>query len=163
MTCKERLIEILTSPIPTHSINPLIHTHLHHPPVTRLTRPIMTSMPSSTHSVANFPFGLAFTDRNNGADDFVPGNSRKGSGVPEGARGEETVGVADTAGVDFDEDFAASRGLQGDGGYGPGGRGVGFVEDHGAIGFGEGWWSGHSGRLGTRARGGKYDGVVVWR
>lgn len=103
----------------------------------------MGTMPRATYSVANLPFLLAFTDRYHCTDDFVARDAREGRSVPEGAGREETVRVADSAGVDLDEDFVAGWGGEGDGGDGPGGGGAGFIEDHGAVGFGEGWWGRH--------------------
>jgi len=104
----------LTPPIPTNPIDKLILTNLIQRPITRLTRPIMRAMPASAHTVSYFPFLLAVADRDNGADDFVPWDAREGRGVAKGALLQEGVGVADSACVHFNEDFAGLGVVDGD-------------------------------------------------
>ena len=64
----------------------------------------MTTMPSSTHTITNFPFLLLRPDSNDIANDFMARDQRKD--IAEHALTNDFVAVADTAGDDFDEDLA---------------------------------------------------------
>jgi hypothetical protein len=66
-----------TSPIPRNPINLLLLTHLKKPPIATLTHAIMRAMPASSHTVSYFPFLFSVAEFDDGADDFMAGNTRE--------------------------------------------------------------------------------------
>jgi hypothetical protein len=94
-------------------------------------------MPWSADAVSDFPFLFAVPNCDDGADDFVAGDAGERGSLAKGALLQETVGVADSASVDFNEDFAGLGLLDGDVFDSPGC--AGFLDDDGATGLGNVW------------------------
>lgn len=63
----------------------------------------MPTVPGTTNTLSDFPFGLSFWDGSNLADDFMARHD--GEPVSKQAVADSVVGVADTTGENLDQDL----------------------------------------------------------
>jgi hypothetical protein len=95
----------LTPAIPTHSIHKLILTHLEKSLVARPASPVVRAMPSSTHTISNFPLLLPIANCDYRSNNFMAWDSGEDI-IAEMALLEKAVGMADATRKYLDQNLA---------------------------------------------------------